>query len=59
MSFESQGLKPSSYVVLNVRAKARTYLRSKSKSKNRSRFPEGMTERKTTARAKAEADPAG
>jgi hypothetical protein len=45
-----------------VRAKARTYLRGKDrgngKSERRSRFPEGMTERKAraTAKAKEEAD---
>jgi hypothetical protein len=36
-----------------VRAKARTYLRGN--GKGRSRFPEGMTERKATAKATATA----
>jgi hypothetical protein len=79
----SQGLKPVYGSTVVVRAKARTYLRcngkgrslrddsQKSKSERRSRFPEGMTERKATAttnarakattkaRAKAEAVPGG
>jgi len=46
----SQGLKPILWLSLGVRAKARTYLRSK----NRSRFPAGMTTRK--ARAEVEVD---
>jgi hypothetical protein len=52
-----------------VRGEARTYLRGKgggkgnSKRKGRSRFPEGMTERKArataTAKTREEADPCG
>jgi hypothetical protein len=60
MATVSQGLKPFWLGVAIVRAKARTYLRDKDKgngkSERRSRFPEGMTERKARARTKATAD---
>jgi hypothetical protein len=47
---------------VDVRAKALTYLRSenndadRSRDEDRSRFPEGMTERKARAKAREEAD---
>jgi hypothetical protein len=47
----SQGLKPGGGLPVDVRAEARTYLRSK----GRSRFPKGMTERKARAKTKEEA----
>ena len=47
----SQGLKPVFLCGLNVRAKARTYLRGNSKGKGRSRFPSGMTTKRATTTA--------
>jgi hypothetical protein len=41
------GLKPGFSAGLDVRAEARTYLRGKHKGNSRSRFPSGMTNKKT------------